>query len=90
MSSHQEEPDTDAFPTRDQIARFWEAALERLKIQAERAASAPSDAVKVKMGPIRVVWNSADQEPECCARHRLELLATLHMNVSITTDGRST
>jgi hypothetical protein len=64
MSSHQEEPDTDPFQARDPIARFWEAALNRLKIQAGRATSAPSNAVKVKMGPVRVVWSSADEEPD--------------------------
>jgi hypothetical protein len=90
MSSHQEEPDTDAFPTRDQIARFWEAALERLKIQAERAASAPSDAVKSRWVLYELSGTLLIKNPTDCARHRLDLLATLHMNVSITTDGRST
>jgi hypothetical protein len=46
-------PDPDALKIRDQIAQFWEVALERLKIRAERIAQ--PGAIKIKMTPIRVV-----------------------------------
>jgi hypothetical protein len=58
MSLSQECPDPEAFSRRDQIAHLWQAALTRLKLQAERAASAQSDIVNVKLRPVQVVWIS--------------------------------
>ncbi len=58
MSSNDELPDGQVDQSYEGIAEFWEAALERVKLQAERAASPNSDPLRVSMKPLRVIWNS--------------------------------
>ena len=62
MCSQDEKPDRESDTTRDQIGKFWGAALERLKLRAESSVS--QSQIRVKMTPMRVVWNRTGQNDD--------------------------
>jgi len=58
MSSNDELSNGPFDQSYEGIAEFWEAALERVKRQAERV-SPKTDALRVSMNPLKVIWNSS-------------------------------